>query len=97
MSTESGFLSEIRERPGDDAPRLVFADWLDDQGQADRAEFVRAQVRLAALPEWDPARFDLEERGLDPAPRAKPHFGVDPDSPTPIETGHQRAVEEHQL
>jgi uncharacterized protein (TIGR02996 family) len=65
MSTESGFLSEIRERPGDDAPRLVFADWLDDQGDADRAEFVRAQVRLAALPEWDAARFDLEERALD--------------------------------
>jgi uncharacterized protein (TIGR02996 family) len=65
MSSETGFLAEIRERPDDDAPRLVYADWLDDHGDSDRAEFVRAQVRLAALPEWDPQRFELEERALD--------------------------------
>src|SRR5262245_26030833 len=33
--------------PEDDAPRLVLADWLDDHGEHDRAEFVRCQLRLA--------------------------------------------------
>ncbi len=45
--------------------RLVFADWLEDNGDPDRAEFIRLQVRLAQLPEYDPARFDLEERSQD--------------------------------
>src|SRR5438067_1013306 len=65
MSSEAAFLSEVRERPDDDAPRLVFADWLEDVGDAARADFIRTQCRLAALPEWDPQRFDLEERALD--------------------------------
>jgi uncharacterized protein (TIGR02996 family) len=44
------FLHEIAERPWDDAVRLIFADWLEDQGAADRAELMRLQIRLAALP-----------------------------------------------
>ena len=27
----------------DDLPRLIFADWLDEHGDADRAEFIRLQ------------------------------------------------------
>jgi uncharacterized protein (TIGR02996 family) len=41
------FLAEIVGNPDDDNVRLVFADWLEDQGDTDRAAFVRAQVRLA--------------------------------------------------
>ena len=33
-----------------DLPRLAFADWLDDAGDADRAEFVRLQCRFDR---WD--------------------------------------------
>jgi uncharacterized protein (TIGR02996 family) len=51
--------------PADDAPRLIYADWLDEQGDADRAEFIRIQIRLENLPKWEPDRFDLEERSLD--------------------------------
>lgn len=40
-------LSQAMETPEDDAPRLVLADWLEDHGDPDRAEFVRAQLRLA--------------------------------------------------
>lgn len=52
------FESDIVAHPDDDAPRLILADWLDDQADeatAARAEFIRAQVELAndALP---PAR-----------------------------------------
>src|SRR5262245_34964824 len=40
------FLAAIRDAPDDDLPRLVCADWLEDDSQADRAEFVRVQIEL---------------------------------------------------
>jgi uncharacterized protein (TIGR02996 family) len=47
------FLQAILEAPGDDAPRLVYADWLDEHGTTDadrdRAEFIRVQCELARL------------------------------------------------
>src|SRR5262249_36543908 len=41
------FLSDILANPEDDAPRLVYADWLQENGDEERAEFIRAQVELA--------------------------------------------------
>lgn len=41
---ECGLLLAIREDPDDDAPRLIYADWLDDNGQPLRGEFIRAQI-----------------------------------------------------
>jgi uncharacterized protein (TIGR02996 family) len=35
------FLAAITAYPEDDLPRLVFADWLDENGDSDRAEFIR--------------------------------------------------------
>jgi uncharacterized protein (TIGR02996 family) len=61
VSTEA-FLSAIRESPDDDLHRLVYADWLDDHGDSDRAEFIRIQCRLDMLSEYDPARDELEIR-----------------------------------
>jgi uncharacterized protein (TIGR02996 family) len=46
----------------DDTPRLAYADWLDENGQADRAEFVRVQVERARLPEWDATQVRLRLR-----------------------------------
>ncbi len=40
----AGLLDAILAAPDDDVPRLVCADWLDDNGQAERAEFVRLQI-----------------------------------------------------
>lgn len=34
----------IRAAPGEDTPRLVAADWLEDHGLGERAAFVREQV-----------------------------------------------------
>jgi uncharacterized protein (TIGR02996 family) len=45
--TDAPFLAAIRAAPEDDAPRLVYADWLDEHGQSERAEFIRVQVELA--------------------------------------------------
>ncbi len=48
MDLRKQFLSKILETPGDDAPRLIFADWLEEHGEAERAEFIRLQCTLAA-------------------------------------------------
>ena len=62
-----GFLAEILEHPDDDTPRLIFADWLDDHGEPDRAELIRLQVESAALPEGDPRAVSREEQRRGPA------------------------------
>ncbi len=62
MPDEQGFLAAIREAPDDDTPRLIYADWLDDRGEADRAEFIRVQCEAERLPEFDPRKVELDER-----------------------------------
>jgi uncharacterized protein (TIGR02996 family) len=44
------FLRAICENPEDDTARLVYADWLDESGDGDRAEFIRLQVAQADKP-----------------------------------------------
>jgi uncharacterized protein (TIGR02996 family) len=56
------FLRDISEHPEDDAPRLIYADWLDENGQPERAEFIRLQCRLAGHDEDAPERPALVER-----------------------------------
>jgi uncharacterized protein (TIGR02996 family) len=60
--TADAFLRAILAAPQDDGPRLVYADWLDEQGEADRAAFIRVQCQLARLEEHGPRRVDLEAR-----------------------------------
>ncbi len=46
MNAESyALIRRIRERPDDDAPRLVYADWLEENGEGERAEFIRLMVK----------------------------------------------------
>jgi uncharacterized protein (TIGR02996 family) len=59
---DRAFLDDIAANPEDDAPRLIYADWLDQQGQTHRAEFIRLQVQLARLDEHDPDRLAPEQR-----------------------------------
>lgn len=47
-----GFLEAILEQPEDDATRLIFADWLEEQNDP-RGEFIRVQCERARLPAWD--------------------------------------------
>jgi uncharacterized protein (TIGR02996 family) len=53
MSDADRFLWTILDAPDDDAPRLVFADWLEDHGESAHAEFIRLQCALAGHPEED--------------------------------------------
>jgi uncharacterized protein (TIGR02996 family) len=46
MTAERDLLDAILADPEDDAPRLVFADWLEENGEA-RAEFIRLQIERA--------------------------------------------------
>ncbi len=62
MSDEKGLLDDICTHPDDDAPRLVYADWLEEHGRPERAEFIRVQLALAG-PEADgPRRGELRRR-----------------------------------
>jgi uncharacterized protein (TIGR02996 family) len=53
MSDEAGLLATIHSHPNDDTPRLVYADWLDEQGgegNAARAEYIRLEIEIARTP-----------------------------------------------
>jgi uncharacterized protein (TIGR02996 family) len=51
-----GFLADIIAHPDDDAPRLIFADWLEEHEMTERAQFIRSQIehsrKLAADPDF---------------------------------------------
>ena len=51
MSDRAALVSAILNSPADDTPRLVFADWLDEHDEPERAEFVRCQIEAAKLPD----------------------------------------------
>jgi uncharacterized protein (TIGR02996 family) len=49
----AAFLAAILDRPDDDLPRLVYADWLDEHGEPERAEFIRTQCGHITAPAGD--------------------------------------------
>lgn len=59
MTDEPGFLAQLYHHPHDDVTRLVYADWLDERGDA-RADYLRREVDLAAVDEWSPDVRDRE-------------------------------------
>jgi uncharacterized protein (TIGR02996 family) len=56
------FLDDMVANIDDDTPRLVYADWLDENGRPERAEFIRVQIERARLPPWDAAQVRLRLR-----------------------------------
>ncbi len=49
MTPHDAFLAAIIEHADEDWPRLQFADWLEEHGQPERAEFIRVQCEIAEL------------------------------------------------
>ena len=47
MTTARDFMETICRSPDDDTLRGVFSDWLEENGQSERAEFCRVQCELA--------------------------------------------------
>ncbi|VTU00197.1 Repeat-companion domain TIGR02996 OS=Singulisphaera acidiphila (strain ATCC BAA-1392 / DSM 18658 / VKM B-2454 / MOB10) GN=Sinac_4455 PE=4 SV=1 [Gemmataceae bacterium] len=62
MSDEDALLGAIWDAPNDDTPRLVYADWLDENSDPESAEFIRVQCELARYDKWDDAREPLARR-----------------------------------
>jgi uncharacterized protein (TIGR02996 family) len=58
MHDRDALLRAIIENPDDDAPRLIYADWLDEHGDPDRATFIRLQCELGRLVLGTQAAFD---------------------------------------
>jgi uncharacterized protein (TIGR02996 family) len=71
-SDDQAFLDAIRANPGDDALRLVYADWLEERGDP-RGEFLRLESALAKIRADDESHGTLKARwsalrvGLDTA------------------------------
>lgn len=59
MPVESHFVDAIRENPDDRTLRLIYADWLDDIGDA-RGRLIRLQCELDGMPLGDPHRHVLQ-------------------------------------
>jgi len=58
MSDREALLRTIFENPDDDAPRLVYADWLEEHGDSQQAAFIRLQIDLARRPPETPDAED---------------------------------------
>jgi len=46
MTDDEAFIRAIVDAPNDDAPRLIYADWLDERGDP-RGEYLRAETEWA--------------------------------------------------
>ncbi|MEK6238729.1 MAG: SUMF1/EgtB/PvdO family nonheme iron enzyme [Planctomycetales bacterium] len=60
---EQAFLKEIAANPADDAPRLIFADWLEERGDL-RAELLRLLNELIHIDVPDRAAKEARIREL---------------------------------
>ncbi len=65
MTEYEALMAAVCGNPDDDTPRLVLADWLQENGDEsdrDRAELIRVQCRTAPLPWSSPERQKLDKR-----------------------------------
>ncbi len=61
MSDRAALLTAICATPDDDTARLVYADWLDEHGEAKRAAHIRAQIESHRLVTADTAANAVAE------------------------------------
>ena len=62
MPAHDELLRRVIAAPDDDTPRLAYADWAEDAGDVQRAEFIRLQCRLARMSAADPQFAELQQR-----------------------------------
>jgi uncharacterized protein (TIGR02996 family) len=65
MSPDNPFLRALLAQPDDDTLRLAVADWLDENDDPARAQFIRVQVELARGVEDCERRHALERKQRD--------------------------------
>jgi uncharacterized protein (TIGR02996 family) len=61
MNCDDAFLQAVLDNPDDAAPRLIFADWLEERGDP-RGVFIRLQCAQERLGPADPVRPELEDQ-----------------------------------
>lgn len=49
ISDDEAFIKAIQAAPDDDLPRLVYADWLTENGELEKAEMIRVQCGIESL------------------------------------------------
>jgi uncharacterized protein (TIGR02996 family) len=65
-SGSESFLAAVVADRGDDTVRLAFADWLEENGNPDRARFIRDQIALSRIhPNYEDAEVRVLEFGPD--------------------------------
>jgi uncharacterized protein (TIGR02996 family) len=65
FTDEQPFLDAIFARYHADEPRFIYADFLDDAGDPDRAELVRVQVALARMTDDDPNHAEIKNKEVE--------------------------------
>lgn len=55
MTDRDALYAAILAHPDEDTPRLLYADWLEEHGQAKAANYIRAACELARLDDDDPS------------------------------------------
>src|SRR4051794_27699384 len=46
---QAALLAAIVAKPDKDAPRLAYADWLQERGYVEQAQFIRDSIKLAGM------------------------------------------------
>src|SRR5262249_28025868 len=64
-NSRAEWMAAIMADPENDAPRLVFSDWLEEQGESQQAEFIRVECEMARI---------HDAPGNDPNPWEFPRF-----------------------
>lgn len=62
MHEETAFLRGIEAAPDDAALRLAYADWLEELGETQRAECIRVEAAMAAVPVYSDRYQELKPR-----------------------------------
>jgi uncharacterized protein (TIGR02996 family) len=73
MTDGEALFRAIIEDADEDVPRLAYADWLTENGDPYRAEFIRIQCAQARMDPWDEGYVDLDIRGRE-MERAHPEW-----------------------
>ena len=65
MTQQDALYRAVCEHPNEDTPRLIFADLVEEEGDSLRAAFIRTQVELARVPDYDPLWAQCRRRNPD--------------------------------
>lgn len=63
MTDNDALLAAILQAPEEDSPRLIYADYLDEHDEPERAEFIRLQIEYARSECKPPCRGDVHAAG----------------------------------